>query len=258
MSHPSREIPYLNQFQPQIKSLEHAEEIIQQALEYKLDSLKLKKVIQKFVNTKKSFCPTLTGYYKIFEMLEYGEAVLSADPIHLINPLIQIVDSKVQYQRWANEKENNSSIKTTIFKQHQFHLYIIKKMNDAGVNIVCGTDAGIGITVPGYSIHQELALYKEAGLSNYEVLKTATINPTKTHKKFNHFGSIEKGKYANFIVTKNNPLKDLNSLKKPQWLMVKGRKINKTLLNIFKEKAKDRSNLIVTGLRYVEYLIVEK
>lgn len=258
VSHPSREIPYLDQFQPQISSIEHVEEIVQQALEYKLDSLKLDTIIQKFVRTQKSFCPTLTGYYKIFEMLELGEDVLTSDPAYYVNPLMQKFDSKVQYHRWANEKQNNNSIKTDIYAQHQFHLYIIKRMNEAGVNIICGTDAGIGITAPGYSIHQELAFYKEAGLSNYEVLKTATINPTKTHKELGKIGSIEKGKLANFILTSKNPLEDLSVLNNPEWVMVKGRKIDKILLNELTENALDRNNLVVTGLRYAEYLFIEK
>lgn len=257
-AHPSREIPYLNQFQPQIESIEHAEEIVQQALGYQLDSLKLDKIIQKFVSTHKSFCPTLTGYYKIFEMLELGENVLVSDPVHYINPLIQKVDTKAQFNRWANDKENSSSIKEGIYRQHQFHLYIIKKMNDAGVNIICGTDAGIGITAPGYAIHEELSLYKEAGLSNYEALKTATINPSKTHKELEQLGSIENGKMANFIMTTENPLEDLRVLDNPEWVMIKGRKINKTLLNEFTVNARDRSNLVVTGLRYAEYLFIEK
>ena len=128
----------------------------------------------------------------------------------------------------------------------------------AGVNIVCGTDAGIGITAPGYSIHQELKLYKEAGLSNYEVLKTATINPTKAHKKFEGIGTIEIGKLANFVVTNLNPLENLETLSKPLWIMVDGRKIEKQTLTNFEHQAYDRSNTIVTAMRYLEYLLVEK
>jgi hypothetical protein len=258
IAHPSREIPYLDQFHSQVASLEHAEEIFQQALNYQIDSIKLTPIIQKFVDSKKSFCPTITGFYKIFEMLDQGEKVINKGAIDYMNPLIKTVDSKVQYNRWANEKINNSSIKETIYKQHLFHLYILKKMNEKGVNIVSGTDAGIGITVPGTSIHQELSFYKEAGLSNYEVLKTATINPTKTHKEFEQMGSIQQGKFANFIVTKKNPLENLNELKKPEWVMVNGRKIDKKTLNIYSQNAKNRNNLLVTALRYLEYLLVER
>jgi len=211
IAHPSREMPYLNQFHSQIASVEHSEEIVQQALEYQLDSLKIEPIIEKFVTTKKSFCPTLTGYYKIFEMLEEGENIFNLGDVNYINPLIQMVDSKAQYNRWASVKENNSSITNSIYRQHLFHLYIVKRVHEEGVNIVCGTDAGIGITVPGYSIHQELALYQEAGLSKFEVLKTATVNPSKTHKEFEQMGTIENGKLANFVVTSNNPLENLTN-----------------------------------------------
>jgi hypothetical protein len=258
IAHPSREMPYLNQFHSQIASIEHSEEIVQQALNYQLDSLKLEPIIQKFVTTNKSFSPTLTGYFKIFEMLEADENILKNGDVNYINPLIQMVDSKAQYNRWASEKDNNSSITKNIYRQHQFHLYILKRMQEEGVNIVCGTDAGIGITAPGYSIHQELAFYQEAGLSNFEVLKTATVNPSKTHKEFEQMGTIENGKLANFVVTSNNPLENLNGLSKPEWVMVKGRKINKKILQEFTENARDRSNLVATGLRYAEYLMIER
>jgi len=178
--------------------------------------------------------------------------------INYINPLIQMVDSKEQYNRWATEKEHNSAIAENIYKQHQFHLYIVKRMHEEGVTIVCGTDAGIGITAPGFSIHQELMFYKEAGMSNFEVLKTATVNPSKTHKEFANMGSIEKGKLANFVITTNNPLQNLNELSKPEWIMMNGRKIDKKTLNSFKEHALHRNNMVVTALRYLEYLLVEK
>ncbi|WP_291796533.1 amidohydrolase family protein [Lutibacter sp.] len=258
ISHPSHEMPYLNQFHPQIVSFEHSEEIVQQGLKYQLDSLKVESILEKFVSTNTSFCPTLTGYYKIFEMLENDETILKSNLVGFINPLLQKVDSKVQYDRWASEKRHNSSINKNIYEQHQFHLYILKRMHEEGVNIICGTDAGIGITAPGYSIHQELMLYQETGMSNFEALKTATINPTKTHKEFEQMGSIENGKFANFIVTTNNPLENLSELSKPEWVMIQGRKINKKTLNEFTNNARDRSNLIVTALRYAEYLLVEK
>ena len=258
ISHPSFKIPYLDQFHTQIASIEHAEDIVQQPLEYKLDSIKLKIVINRFVDTKMSFSPTLTGFYKIYEMLEQNETILDSDLMHYMNPLIQKVDSKVQFDRWANEKTQDINVTARIHKQHKFHLYILKKMNEAGVNIVCGTDAGIGITAPGYAIHQELELYHEAGLSNYDALKTATINPTKTHKEFKNMGSIELGKLANFVLTNENPLENLSTLAQPEWVMIQGRKLDKTLLETFTNKAYNRSTTVVSGLRYGEYLYVER
>ena len=174
-----------------------------------------------------------------------------------MNPLLKEVDSKAQFDRWQNTKLRDENIETTIKNQHDFHLKIIKELNEAGGVIISGTDAGIGVTLPGFSLHKELAFYKEAGLSNYEVLKTATINASKTHKIMNDLGSIEVGKTANFILTEDNPLSDLSTLQKPSFVFIRGRKLDREQLNTFDQKAKNRSNLIATGLRYAENMFVK-
>jgi imidazolonepropionase-like amidohydrolase len=146
----------------------------------------------------------------------------------------------------------------SIKNQHDFHLKIIKELHEADVTIVCGTDAGIGVTLPGFSIHQELAFYKEAGLSNYEVLKTATINASRTHSIMNNMGTIEVGQVANLILLDSNPLLDLSALQNPSTVFIKGRKLNRETLDSFEEKAKSRKNLIASAVRYLENLIIEK
>ena len=70
-----------------------------------------------------------------------------------------------------------------------------------GVMILAGSDfAGMAYVYPGISLHQELKLLVDAGLSNYEALKTATINPAKTYGMDHQLGSVEVGKLADLIV----------------------------------------------------------
>ncbi len=252
ISHPSHKVPYSYHFNSQIITIEHAEDIIQQPLNYHLDTLELNQLVDEFsLSTNTSFSPTLIVYYNIYNMI-INDDILNSKEMEYMNPLIKLFDSKGQFSRWENAKKNNSAIEKKILDQHNFHLLAIKKMHDAGVNIVSGTDAGIGVTVPGLSIHQELQLYSNAGLSNYEVLKTATINPSKTHALMSDIGSIEKHKIANLILLKNNPLEDLQALENPEIVFIKGRAIDKKVLNEFKSKAGKRYNLIVTILRYLE------
>ena len=186
------------------------------------------------------------------------DSILDSEVLEYMNPLIKKVDSKKQFERWFNAKQEDPSTVERIKKQHDFHLKIIKKLHEAGVSIICGTDAGIGVTVPGFSIHNELAFYKEAGLSNFEVLKTATINASKTHDIMNNMGTIEVGKVANLILVDKNPLLELSTLKNPSAVFIKGRKLDKEILKNFKNEAKDRNNLIASALRYAENLIIEK
>ena len=175
-----------------------------------------------------------------------------------MNPLIKKVDSKKQFERWFNAKQEDPTTVDRIKKQHDFHITIVKKLDKAGVHIICGTDAGIGVTLPGFSIHKELAFYKEAGLSNYEVLKTATVNASQTHAIMNQLGTIEEGKIANLLVVDENPLDQLPSLQNPSFVFVKGRKLNRESLDAFNEKAKNRKNFMATALRYLENVVIEK
>jgi imidazolonepropionase-like amidohydrolase len=258
VAHPSQKVRYAYHLNPQIKSIEHTEEIIQQPLNYSLDTVKLAAVIEDFENgNTTSFTPTLTVYHNIYQML-IDEEILSSEEMQFMNPLIAKVDSKAQFDRWFNTQLRDSSITQKIKNQHDFHLAIIKKLHEAGVRIICGTDAGIGVTTPGFSIHQELAFYQEAGLSNYEVLKTATINAANTHQIMNNMGTIEVGKLANLILVADNPLEKLSTLQQPTAVFIEGRKLTRETLDSFEEQASDRNNLIASALRYVENLIIEK
>ncbi len=259
VAHPSQKVPYSYHFNSQIKSIEHVEDIIQQPLKYNLsDTLKLKEVINDFSKSKhSSFSPTLTVYNNIYQIL-IDDTILESKKLDFMNPLIKIVDSKAEFDKWHNAKLRDSSIVKRIKKQHDLHVKIIKKLHKKGVTFICGTDAGIGITLPGFSIHQELAFYKDAGLSNYEILKTATINASRTHKIMNEMGSIEVGKIANLILLDENPLLSLSTLKNPSIVFIKGRKLNRQTLHNFEKQAKNRNGLIASAIRYLENLIFEK
>lgn len=258
VAHPTPKVPYSYHFNPQIKSIEHTEDIVQQPLNYKLDTIQLNTIINEYAKVKhSSFCPTLVVYNNIYQML-IDDTILESPEVQYINPIIKKTDSEAQFERWFTTKQQDSTIVSRIKNQHEFHLTIIEKLHNAGVNIVCGTDSGIGVTPAGISIHKELAFYKDAKLSNFEVLQTATVNPSKTHKIMRNMGTIEVGKIANLIILDNNPLQDLKALKKPSAVFINGRMLNKDLLENFKNKAYNRNNLLATAIRYVENLWVEK
>ncbi len=255
--HPSFEVPYGANFHRQIASVEHAEDIVQQALEYQLDTTILKSVVAQYGASRQTFSPTLTGYHKIVEML-IDDSIESSEQMDYINPLVKKVDSKIQLERWSNEKKHNPDIVQRVQAQHRFHLEIVNQLNLTGVNIICGTDAGIGITAPGFSIHEELGFYREAGMTNYGALKTATINPSRVHRELRDIGTVEIGNRANLLLLDKNPLQQLETLKNPKWVMVNGRKLNPELLQMFKNKAKNRKGIVAAGLRWAEYLLYEK
>ncbi|MEP3371690.1 MAG: amidohydrolase family protein [Maribacter dokdonensis] len=258
VAHPSQKVPFSYHLNTQIKSIEHAEEIVQQPLQFDLDTSKLQPIIDSISQSKHTrYSPTITVFNNIYQMM-MDDSILDSESLKFMNPLIKMDDSKRQFERWHTAKQEDPSTIDRIKKQHDFHLTIVKKLHEAGVTIICGTDGGIGVTLPGFSIHKELAFYKEAGLSNYEVLKTATVNASQSHAMMNQHGTVEEGKIANLLLVDENPFVKLSSLKNPIYVFVKGRKLNRETLDSFKEKAKNRKNLVATALRYLENLVIEK
>ncbi len=109
IAHASQKVPYPYHFHPQIKSIEHAEDIVQLPLGYALDTVKLQGVIAGYSKSKHtSFCPTLTVYHNIYRML-MDDNILSSAPLELMNPLIRKVDSKAQFDRWHQAKLGDAS-----------------------------------------------------------------------------------------------------------------------------------------------------
>ncbi|WP_426668405.1 amidohydrolase family protein [Mucilaginibacter sp. McL0603] len=86
---------------------------------------------------------------------------------------------------------------------------IVKKLHDAGVTIVAGTDQGF----PGFSVARELELYVQAGLTPADALQTATIIPARVMNVDKTTGSIEEGKHADLIIVDGDPLKNIRDIR---------------------------------------------
>jgi imidazolonepropionase-like amidohydrolase len=105
----------------------------------------------------------------------------------------------------------------------------------AGVPIMVGTDT-YGLQVPGFSMHDEMALMVDAGMPNYEVLKAATMTSARYLKRSANAGSLNVGKNAEFVILSGNPLMDISQTKNVQGVMLKGRWLNKKALNSLLEE----------------------
>ena len=85
---------------------------------------------------------------------------------------------------------------------------LLFEFHEAGVPLLLGTDS-FGAVVPGFSVHQELALMVNAGLTPYEALRTGTVNAAAYLGEANTAGTVEVGKRADFIIVAENPLSDI-------------------------------------------------
>ena len=108
-------------------------------------------------------------------------------------------------------------------KFDDWSLSLVNKMHQEGVKIIAGTDTPIGYLTPGYSLHKELELLSEAGLSNMDVLRSATITPAEFFGMENQMGTIEVGKLADLVILDKNPLTSISNTQSIHSVIVKGR-----------------------------------
>jgi hypothetical protein len=105
-----------------------------------------------------------------------------------------------------------------------FMKHVTGSLHRSGVRLVAGTDAlGAPLIVPGASLHDELQLLSECGLSPYDAIRTATTNAAAFLRREGEFGTISVGKRADLLLVDRNPLQDLRVLKRPSGVMVRGR-----------------------------------
>lgn len=108
---------------------------------------------------------------------------------------------------------------------------VLKALSDAGAKVLMGTDSPQLFNVPGFALHRELEVMSDAGMSNYEILKsgTATVGEyVAAHLGLDgDFGTIAPGQRADLVLLGSNPLVDLANLFDRVGVMVRGRWVSR-------------------------------
>jgi imidazolonepropionase-like amidohydrolase len=107
---------------------------------------------------------------------------------------------------------------------------LVKALHDAGAGLLLGSDAPQILNVPGFSIHDELDLLVEAGLTPAEALTTGTVNPARFFAEENRFGRVAEGLEADLVLTRENPLQQIDTLRHPLGVMLTGRWLSESEL----------------------------
>jgi hypothetical protein len=88
-----------------------------------------------------------------------------------------------------------------------------RRAQSLGVRFLAGTDITIPYTFPGFSLHDELKLFVDAGFTPLEALQTATTNPAILFGVEKSWGRVAGGYTANFVLLRGNPLLEISNTK---------------------------------------------
>lgn len=105
----------------------------------------------------------------------------------------------------------------------------VARLHASGVTMLAGSDFQPGL-FPGPSVHRELDLLRDAGLSNAEVLRAATIAPARflSGSPDPEYGAVQVGKRADLVLVGGDPLADLSAVHNVEDVIVGGVRLIRT------------------------------
>ncbi len=136
------------------------------------------------------------------------------------NPKSDIFLKTKTAEDWALSKE--------VFTKE---LALVGAMQRADVGILAGTDTLNPFCFPGLSLHDELGLLVQSGLTPMQALQAATLNPARFLGREKDFGTMAKGKIADLVLLDANPLDDIGNTRKIYAVVHGGRFLSRTSLD---------------------------
>lgn len=204
--------------------LDDAKALLESGVDFIAHSIRDREVDDEFINLIKSkdigYCPTLTREVSTFVYEEVPE--FFDDPFFL-----QEADPEVLKQLKDPERQQrirNSESAQQYKKALEVALVNLKKLADAGVKIAFGTDSGPPARFQGYFEHLELELMAKAGLSPNQIIIAATRDAASS-LGLEDVGTLEKRKWADFIVLTDNPLEDIINTRSIESVWIAGNRV---------------------------------
>jgi imidazolonepropionase-like amidohydrolase len=130
-------------------------------------------------------------------------------------------------------KEESGVDRKSARQADQRDLEIVGELRRAGVRILAGTDTASSnpYTFPGFSLHDQLALLVQAGLTPMEALQTATVEAARFLSRENEIGTVQPDRQADLVLLDADPLADIHNTRKINAVVVGGRLLDRAALD---------------------------
>jgi hypothetical protein len=197
--------------------------------------------------------PLVASFVSGIHTLRQAESLpmfLQRTPIHYLAPWqreLWMPGENVIQKRFG-DKQFHGSMVSGLENQRE----LIRQIHRFGGNVLVGTDANSVGVVPGFSIVEEIQNLQKLGLTNYQALRSATVDSARALNRTLAVGSISSGKRADLLLLDRNPLTDLANLKTLNGVMCRGywnpsMKLKKAISEI----PLKYSNLLAKGTRAI-------
>ena len=181
------------------------------------DSDYLDECIEQFLQNKTTMCPTLMVWDRLGRINE--STFVHDKRLEWVNPKI----------RSAWTRFPHSSLDAEVKLKRQQSLITMKRalreMSKRGCRIIVGTDTPWPYVIPGFAVHDELALIVDSGIQPKEAIRMATNDAADVLGLTGEIGVIKSGAVANQMAVVGNPLEDISRISNVKFVTHRGRKI---------------------------------
>jgi imidazolonepropionase-like amidohydrolase len=179
------------------------------------------------VDKRVHWSPTWATWFRPLSVhaqeMKRREVALLKDPGLRYLPAYILKDTEsffAKYEKAAPEKRNE------LMSGYKMIQEFVRKFAAAGGKIHSGSDPNH--VVPGYAVHAELEMLVEAGLTPLQALQTASINVAQAWGKDKEYGSVEKGKVADVVIVRGNPLQNISATQDIEMVFMEGKPVNRS------------------------------
>jgi predicted amidohydrolase YtcJ len=97
-------------------------------------------------------------------------------------------------------------------ENYRLWMTFINEYKNRGGRVTAGSDSGFIYQLYGFAYIRELELLREAGFHPLEVIMAATLNGAEALGMADKIGTVEVGKFADFVIVEENPLQNMKVL----------------------------------------------
>jgi hypothetical protein len=163
--------------------------------------------------------PTLVTYRSIAAQVRDLDAELTRLPLQLAGPF-----ARRKFRPGNNRYQRKFEIEDAVWLEENLLLQrqLVLALHEAGVPLLTGTDANSPANVPGYSLHEELALLVEIGLRPWDALQAATSHGWQRVSRRDDVGQVAAGMQAELLLLDADPLADIRNSTKIAGIVSRG------------------------------------
>jgi len=116
---------------------------------------------------------------------------------------------------------------------------IVRGLHEAGVPLLVGTDLSVPGVIPGYAVHEEMAIWQDGGIPAADVLRSATLVPAQFMGLDDRLGSVAVGKAASLVLVRADPLKDVRNAQDIEGVFLRGEYFDRRAIGRLSAEAED-------------------